>query len=187
MASVSGERKGRWAKHSLPSLADLKQLARDTNDSNKEAAKAVPKAVPKAAPKAEPQEAVKAAPAATTVSAPLKPRRTLRPRRALITLTPAAVTHLAALYTGPDPKLIRIGVNNRGCSGLTYNLSHVEAPGKFDEVVEQDGVKVCIDSKALFLIVGSEMDWLDDTLASKFVFRNPNSKGTCGCGESFMV
>ena len=95
--------------------------------------------------------------------------------------------HLRALLNQPEPKLIRIGVRNRGCSGLTYNLEYVDKPGKFDELVEQDGVKVLIDSKALFSIVGSEMDWLDDKLSSKFIFKNPNSKGTCGCGESFMV
>lgn len=83
--------------------------------------------------------------------------------------------------------MIRIGVRNRGCSGLTYNLEYISEPNKFDEVVEQDGVKVVIDSKALFSIVGSEMDWIDDKLSSRFVFKNPNSKGTCGCGESFMV
>lgn len=70
---------------------------------------------------------------------------------------------------------------------MTYNLEYVTVPGKFDEYVEQDGVKVYIDSKALFSIVGSEMDWIDDKLSSRFIFKNPNSKGTCGCGESFMV
>ncbi|EER33956.1 hypothetical protein CTRG_02774 [Candida tropicalis MYA-3404] len=116
-----------------------------------------------------------------------KKKRVLRPRKALITLSPTAVEHLRALLNQPEPKLIRIGVRNRGCSGLTYNLEYVDKPGKFDELVEQDGVKVLIDSKALFSIVGSEMDWLDDKLSSKFIFKNPNSKGTCGCGESFMV
>lgn len=116
-----------------------------------------------------------------------RPRRTLRPRKALITLSPKAISHLRSLLDQPDPKLIRIGTKNRGCSGLTYDLQYIEEPGKFDEVVEQDGVKVIIDSKALFSVVGSEMDWIDDTLSSRFVFRNPNSKGTCGCGESFMV
>ncbi|CAN3376565.1 hypothetical protein DIURU_002684 [Diutina rugosa] len=116
-----------------------------------------------------------------------KPRRQLKPRKALITLSPNAVAHLQALLNQPVPQMIRIGVRNRGCSGLTYHLDYVEKPGKFDEVVEQDGVKVIIDSKALFSIVGSEMDWLDDKLSSRFIFRNPNSKGTCGCGESFMV
>lgn len=116
-----------------------------------------------------------------------KPRRQLRPRKALITLSADAVDHLQALLDQPEPKLIRIGVRNRGCSGLTYHLEYVDKPGKFDELVEQDGVKVLIDSKALFSIVGSEMDWQDDKLSSRFIFRNPNSKGTCGCGESFMV
>lgn len=116
-----------------------------------------------------------------------KPRRKLRPRKALITLSDSAVEHLRALLDQPEPQLIRIGVKNRGCSGLTYHLEYVTEPGKFDETVEQNGVKVLIDSKALFSIVGSEMDWLDDKLSLRFVFKNPNSKGTCGCGESFMV
>ncbi|CAI4047105.1 hypothetical protein SUVZ_12G0300 [Saccharomyces uvarum] len=119
--------------------------------------------------------------------APKKRKRTLRPRKALITLSPKAIRHLRGLLAQPDPKLIRVSARNRGCSGLTYDLQYINQPGKFDEVVEQDGVKIVIDSKALFSIIGSEMDWVDDKLASKFVFKNPNSKGTCGCGESFMV
>lgn len=111
-----------------------------------------------------------------------KKRRQLKPRKALITLTPHAVYHLKNLMNLPDPKLIRIGVQNRGCSGLSYHLEYVSKPENFDEMIEQDGVKVLIDSKALFSIVGSEMDWVDDKLSSKFVFKNPNSKGTCGCG-----
>ncbi|KAI5959216.1 ISA1 [Candida theae] len=126
-------------------------------------------------------------PKTNTAPSTPKKKRTLRPRKALITLSSNAVSHLQALLDQPEPKLIRIGVRNRGCSGLTYNLEYVDKPGKFDETVEQDGVKVLIDSKALFSIVGSEMDWLDDKLSSRFIFKNPNSKGTCGCGESFMV
>lgn len=83
--------------------------------------------------------------------------------------------------------MIRIGVRNRGCSGLTYHLEYVDKPQQFDEEILQDGVKVLIDSKALFSIIGSEMDWVDDKLSTRFVFRNPNVKGECGCGESFMV
>lgn len=78
-------------------------------------------------------------------------------------------------------------MKNRGCSGLAYNLEYVEKPGKFDEVVVQDGVQVLIDSKALFSIIGSEMDWVEDKLSARFVFKNPNIKEQCGCGESFMV
>lgn len=89
-------------------------------------------------------------------------------------LTPAAVEHLQALLDQPDPKLIKVGVRNRGCSGLAYHLEFVDKPGAFDETVEQDGVKVLIDSKALFSIIGSEMDWVEDKLNQRFVFRNPN-------------
>ncbi|ODQ66038.1 hypothetical protein NADFUDRAFT_82913 [Nadsonia fulvescens var. elongata DSM 6958] len=116
-----------------------------------------------------------------------KPRRKLRARKAVITLSPTAVDHLRRLLDSPHPKMIRITVKNRGCSGLTYHLDYVDEIGKFDEQVDQDGVKVLIDSKALFSIIGSEMDWVDDKLSSRFVFKNPNSKGQCGCGESFMI
>ncbi|KAL2861414.1 hypothetical protein BJX68DRAFT_222461 [Aspergillus pseudodeflectus] len=122
-----------------------------------------------------------------TSKAPEKPRRKLRPRKAAMKLTPVAIEQLRGLLSQPDPKLIRVGVKNRGCSGLAYHLEYVEKPGTFDEVVEQDGVKVLIDSKALFSIIGSEMDWQEDKLSARFVFRNPNIKEECGCGESFMV
>lgn len=89
-------------------------------------------------------------------------------------LTPLATEQLRKLMENPEPKFIRVGVKNRGCSGLAYHLEYVEKPGKFDEVVEQDGVKVLIDSKALFSIIGSEMDWQEDKLSQRFVFRNPN-------------
>lgn len=91
-----------------------------------------------------------------------------------MTVTPAATAQLRNLLSQPDPKLIRVGVKNRGCSGLAYNLEYVEKAGAFDEAVEQDGVKVLIDSKALFSIIGSEMDWVEDKLNQRFVFRNPN-------------
>jgi len=89
-------------------------------------------------------------------------------------LTPKAVEQLKGLLDQPEPKLIRVGVKNRGCSGLAYHLEYVNKAGAFDEAVEQDGVKVLIDSKALFSIIGSEMDWIEDKLNERFVFRNPN-------------
>lgn len=121
-------------------------------------------------------------------------------------VTPLAIEQLRKLVSQPDPKFIRVGVKNKGCSGLTYHLEYVEKPATFDEVVEQDGIKVLIDSKALFSIIGSEMDWHEDKLSNRFVFRNPNiskfflllflqleqsltykTEESCGCGESFMV
>jgi iron-sulfur cluster assembly protein len=101
-------------------------------------------------------------------------------------LTPAAVERLRALLDQPEPKLIRVGVRNRGCSGLAYNLEYVDRPGAFDEAVEQDGVRVLIDSKALFSIIGSEMDWVEDKLSQRFVFRNPNISESACCPSFFL-
>ncbi|KAI3317535.1 hypothetical protein HD806DRAFT_527049 [Xylariaceae sp. AK1471] len=118
---------------------------------------------------------------------PVPPKRKFKPRKAALKLTPTAVEQLRQLLDQPEPKLIKVGVRNRGCSGLAYHLEYVDKPGPFDEEVEQDGVKVLIDSKALFSIIGSEMDWVEDKLNERFIFRNPNIKEECGCGESFMV
>lgn len=112
--------------------------------------------------------------AATKAAKPTRPRSKLRPRKAAMKLTPAAVEQLRAMLDQPEPKLIKVGVRNRGCSGLAYHLEYVDKPGAFDEAVEQDGVKVLIDSKALFSIIGSEMDWAEDKLSQRFVFKNPN-------------
>ncbi|KAJ7071334.1 hypothetical protein C8F01DRAFT_1244960 [Mycena amicta] len=132
---------------------------------------------------AAPQTAARPPPAPR----PEKPRPTLRPSKAALTITPGAVARLSTLLQAPTPQLIRIGVRNKGCAGLSYHLEYVEKPGKFDEVVEQDGVRVLIDSKALFSIIGSEMDWAEDALSARFAFKNPNIKDACGCGESFTV
>lgn len=70
---------------------------------------------------------------------------------------------------------------------MSYHLSYVPKPSAFDEVIIQDNVKVIVDSKALFSIIGSEMDWVHDDMQEKFVFRNPNVVDECGCGESFSV
>jgi iron-sulfur cluster assembly accessory protein len=98
----------------------------------------------------------------------------LRPRKAAMSLTPRAVMHVRELLDQPEPKLIRVGVKNKGCSGSSYHLEYVDKPGTFDELVEQDGVKVLIDSKALIKVIGSEMDWVEDKLSARFTFKNPN-------------
>jgi len=124
----------------------------------------------------------------TAEASPVKPKKSkLRPRKAPITLTPKAVEQLQALFEQPEGKFIRVGVKNRGCSGLAYHLEYVDKAATFDETVEQDGVKVLIDSKALFSIIGSEMDWLEDKLSARFIFKNPNITEQCGCGESFSI
>ncbi|KAJ1658317.1 Iron-sulfur assembly protein 1 [Dispira simplex] len=128
---------------------------------------------------------------ATVRQAAPKVRPSLRLRKAAISLTPAAVRRIRQL-TPPDKadnpnRFLKIGVKTKGCSGLQYALDYTDTKAKFDEVVKQDGVTVLIDSKALLTILGSEMDYLENDLAEQFVFTNPNVKGSCGCGQSFMV
>jgi iron-sulfur cluster assembly protein len=118
-----------------------------------------------------------------------KPRRAPRPRPAAITLTATAVERVRALLDkrGKPSVGIRIGVRTKGCSGLSYTIEYADAKGPADDMVEQDGVTVLIDPKATMFILGTEMDYVEEKLQTGFVFRNPNEKGRCGCGESFHV
>jgi iron-sulfur cluster assembly protein len=114
-----------------------------------------------------------------------KTRRALPP---LMALTDAAADRLRALYAkGQEGKLLRIGVGTKGCSGLSYQMSWVEAPGPGDEVVADKGVTVLVDRKASLFLIGTVMDYEVKDLSSGFTFTNPNEKGRCGCGESFHV
>ena len=101
----------------------------------------------------------------------------------------AAVARIQSLLDkrGKPSVGIRVGVRSRGCSGLTYTLEYADEKGKFDEVVQANGVTILIDPKATMFIIGTEMDYVEDKLQSGFTFRNPNEKGRCGCGESFHV
>ncbi|MCR6632349.1 MAG: iron-sulfur cluster assembly accessory protein [Magnetospirillum sp.] len=109
--------------------------------------------------------------------------------KAPISLTDAAAERVKALLDkrGKPSAGIRIGVRTKGCSGMSYTLEYADEKSQFDEVVEQKGVTVLIDPKASMFVFGTEMDWVEDKMQSGFVFRNPNEKGRCGCGESFHV
>ncbi|CAO4382479.1 unnamed protein product [Caenorhabditis nigoni] len=121
---------------------------------------------------------------ARVVKGALKARQT----RAALTLTNEAVSRIRVLLAQQnDANALKIGVRQKGCNGLTYTLEYAREKQKFDEEVEQDGIKVWIEPKAQLSLLGSEMDYVTDKLSSEFVFRNPNIKGTCGCGESFSI
>jgi len=104
-------------------------------------------------------------------------------------ITDAAAERVKALLDkrGKPSAGIRIGVRTKGCSGLSYTLEYADEANKFDEIVEDKGVRILIDPKASMFIIGTEMDFVDGKLESGFVFKNPNEKGRCGCGESFHV
>jgi len=107
----------------------------------------------------------------------------------LLTLTEAAAERVRQLLAQrPDPgAVLRIGVKTGGCSGLEYTMDFVAEKRKFDEVIEDKGVTVLIDSNAVMFLIGTEMDYKTDVLKSGFVFSNPNEVARCGCGESFQV
>jgi iron-sulfur cluster assembly protein len=120
----------------------------------------------------------------TTLTA-AKPRRALPP---LMSLTDAAADRLRSLYEkGQAGMLLRVAVGTKGCSGLSYDMNWVEAPGPGDELVTDKGVSVVVDRKATLFLIGTVMDYQVQALSSGFTFINPNEKGRCGCGESFHV
>ncbi|MBL8630941.1 MAG: iron-sulfur cluster assembly accessory protein [Rhodospirillaceae bacterium] len=116
-----------------------------------------------------------------------KPARA--PRPAPITLTTRAADRVRELVAKSEKPVqgLRVGVKTRGCSGLSYVVEYADAPRKFEDVVEQHGVKLFIDPTAVMYLLGSELDYKEDKMESGFVFSNPNEKGRCGCGESFSV
>ena len=107
----------------------------------------------------------------------------------MLTLTDAAAERVKALMAKSDKPVLglRIGVKSRGCSGLSYSVEYAEEQKKFEDVIEDKGVKLFIDPTAVMFLIGSEMDYVDDKFQSGFTFTNPNEKGRCGCGESFHV
>ena len=124
--------------------------------------------------------------AATPAAAAPRPRR---PRPQVMSVTPAAAERVKALIEGRGKPTvgIRIGVRSKGCSGMSYTLEFADSQQPMDEVVDTQGVKLLIDPKASLFLIGTEMDYEEEKLKSGFVFRNPNEKGRCGCGESFHV
>jgi iron-sulfur cluster assembly protein len=113
-----------------------------------------------------------------------------QPGKAPITLTDAAAERVKNLMEkAPEDGILglRVGINSKGCSGLSYVIEYAKERKKFEDMVEEKGVKLFIDPTAVMFILGSEMDYEEGKMFSGFVFNNPNETGRCGCGESFSV
>jgi len=116
----------------------------------------------------------------------LRPRR---PRPKVVTLTDRAADRVREIMGRADKPYagLRVGVKNGGCAGQEYLIEYAEAANPLDEVVEDKGVTILIDPKAILFLIGTEIDYETSKLAAKFVFRNPNETDACGCGESVTI
>ena len=114
---------------------------------------------------------------------------TARPRPQVMRLTDAAASRIRSVMAqaGKPVAGVRVGVKNGGCAGMEYTMEYADAANPTDEVVEDKGVRVLIDPKAVLFLLGTEMDYKTDKLAAQFVFNNPNQTSACGCGESVKL
>jgi iron-sulfur cluster assembly protein len=112
-----------------------------------------------------------------------------RPRPKVVTLSDAAAARVRDILAVAEPSCtaLRVGVKNGGCAGQEYVLEYASAAGPLDEVVEDKGVTILIEPKAVLFLIGTEIDYEVSRLSSKFVFRNPNQTDACGCGESVTI
>jgi iron-sulfur cluster assembly protein len=114
---------------------------------------------------------------------------TRRPRPAALNLTPSAGQRIADLMAkAPDGTIgVKLSTPRRGCSGLAYSVDYVTDADPLDERIETAGGALFVDAGSVLYLIGSTMDWVEDDFTAGFVFQNPNAKGSCGCGESFVV
>jgi iron-sulfur cluster assembly protein len=112
-----------------------------------------------------------------------------RPRPQVMRLTDAAAAQIKDVMARAERPAqgVRVGVKNGGCAGMEYTMEYAEAAALTDEVVEDKGVKLFIDPKAVLFLLGTEMDYRRDKLSAQFVFNNPNQTSACGCGESVQL
>jgi iron-sulfur cluster assembly protein len=112
-----------------------------------------------------------------------------RPRPQVMRLTDTAATHIKDILARSDKPVagVRVGVKNGGCAGMSYTMEYAAAVNPLDEVVEDKGVKLLIDPKAVLFLLGTEMDFKIDKMAATFIFKNPNQTSACGCGESVAI
>ncbi len=110
---------------------------------------------------------------------------TARPRPQVMKLTDAAALRIKDVMARADKPVagVRVGVKNGGCAGMEYTMEYADAVKPSDEVVEDKGVKIMVDPKAVLFLLGTEMDYKTEKLSAQFVFNNPNQTSACGCGK----
>jgi iron-sulfur cluster assembly protein len=115
-----------------------------------------------------------------------KPRRE-RPKP--VKLSEAAAARIATIMANAPGQYagVRVGVTNGGCAGMSYTMDYASEAKPFEEVMEDRGVKIFIDPKAILFLIGTELDFIQEKLGSRFVFNNPNQTSACGCGESVQI
>ncbi len=130
----------------------------------------------------------------THLNLPQPVPRAHRPRPKVVTLSESAAERVREIMVKPrqdgaeNPYMgLRVGVKNGGCAGQEYVLEYAEAAGPLDEVVEDRGVTILVEPKAVLFLIGTEIDYEVTKLSAKFVFRNPNETDACGCGESVTI
>jgi iron-sulfur cluster assembly protein len=114
---------------------------------------------------------------------------TTRERPKVMTLTESAAQRVKQIMASSDNDVIglRVGVKNGGCAGMEYTMEYATGLQQHEEVVEDKGVKILIEPKAVLFLLGTEMDYRTEKLSSSFVFNNPNQTSACGCGESVAI
>ncbi|EKS28437.1 HesB/IscA family protein [Afipia felis] len=124
-----------------------------------------------------------------TPNAPASAAKPVRPRPQVMRLTDAAASRVRELSSRADSEIVglRVGIKNGGCAGMEYTVEYAHDIRPTDEVVEDKGVKILVDPKAVLFLLGTEMDFKVDKMAAQFVFNNPNQTGACGCGESVQL
>ena len=113
----------------------------------------------------------------------------IRPKFKVVSLTDAAADKIKAIMANADRPFegVRVGVKNGGCAGMSYTMEYAEQVNPTDEIVEDKGVRLLIDPKAVLFLLGTEMDYKTEKLSTQFVFNNPNQTSACGCGESVQL
>ena len=113
----------------------------------------------------------------------------MRPKPQVMRLTERAAERIKEIMANSQQQAagLRVGVKNGGCAGMEYTMDYAAEPEALDEVIEEHGIKLFIDAKAVLFLLGTEMDYQVDKLSSGFVFNNPNQTSACGCGESVAI